>query len=182
MPKLAAKDRKKVEKAEAATSEFPLIPPGKYMAELTGVEARTSNAGNPMWVAEFRSITGADGTTYPGRQWLIINLVTSDERPDGWKPGPKNRIQDPDEAWVSYQQFLASQIKSFFEAFGFTPDSDTDEMIGERAIIQIGQRTIQSGTRAGEQANQVNGIFPLDSVDWSDEVGTSGGGKDENNF
>lgn len=180
MPKLAAKDRKKVEKAEAATGEFALIPPGKYVAELMEVEARTSAAGNPLWVAVFTKITGQDGTEYPGRQWFNINLPISDQRPDGWKPGPRNREQDPDKAWASYQAFVAANVRAFFDAFGYTPDSDTDEMVGERAVIRIGQRTIQSGNRAGEESNQVTAVLPLSSVDWADSAGD--GGKDEDEF
>lgn len=175
MPKLAAKDRKKVEKAEVDTG-FKPIEPGKYVAELHEVEAKTSNAGNPMWVAEFHEIHDLDGNKVPGRQWYQMMLPTTDTPPDGYKPGGKE--QNPEKAWGMYQDLCSARIKGFFEAFGYTPDSDTDEMIGERVVLQIGVRTIQNGPRAGEESNEVRNIFPLDSVDYE---GAADEG-DEDNF
>jgi hypothetical protein len=166
MPKLAAKDRKKVEKSEAVSGGFELLKPGKYVAELTGVEAKASAAGNPMWVAEFSEIHNLDGERMPGRQWYNLNLPTTDTPPDGYVGKGKKSAE---ESWAQYQALCSGRIKAFFEAFGFTPDSDTDEMIGERCVIQIGVRTIQQGARAGEQANSLNGVAPLDSVDYEGE-------------
>lgn len=175
MPKLAAKDRKKVAKAEAVSGGFEPLKPGKYVAELSEVEARTSNNGNPMWVAEFTEIHNLDGERMPGRQWYQMMLPTTPEPPEGYTPG--GREKDPQKAWESYQNLCAGRLKAFFEAFGYEVDSDTDEMIGERAVLQIGVRTIQNGARAGEQTNQVNNVLPLDSVDYegSDD-------DDEDNF
>lgn len=169
MPKLAAKDRKKVAKAEAVSGGFEPLKPGKYIAELTEVEAKKSAAGNPMWVAEFQSITTLDGDEKPGRQWYNLNLPTSDTPPDGYEKG--------EEKWAQYQGLCAGRIKAFFEAFGYTEDSDTDEMIGDRVVLQIGIRTIQNGDRKGESTNTVNGVAPLDSVDFEDAE--EGGGGDE---
>lgn len=166
MPKLAAKDRKKVASSEATQGGFDLIPPGKYRATLKDVEARTSNAGNPMWVAVFNEIHGIDGKKVPGQQWYNLNLPTSDEAPEGYEKGQ--------EKWEQYQNLCAGRIKAFFEAFGYDVDSDTEEMYGEECVIQIGQRTIKSGARAGEKANEVNGVFPLDSV-----PGLAGGGSSD---
>jgi hypothetical protein len=172
MPKLAAKDRKKVEKAEATTGGFEPIKPGKYIAELHEVEAKVSNNGNPMWVAEFHEIHDLDGEKVPGRQWYQMMLPTTDTPPDGYTPGGKEK--DPAKAWKMYQDLCSGRIKAFFEAFGYTPDSDTDEMIGERVVLQIAVRTIQNGPKAGEQGNEVKNIFPLDSVDFEDAEGEDG--------
>lgn len=158
MPKLAAKDRKKVAKAQAVGGDFEPLKPGKYIAELSAVEAKNSAAGNPMWVAEFTDIHNLDGEKQPGRQWYNLNLPTSDTPPDGYTKG--------EEKWQQYQGLCAGRIKAFFEAFGYSEDSDTDEMIGERVVLQIGVRTIQNGARAGEETNSVNGVQPLDSVDY----------------
>lgn len=164
MPKLAAKDRKKVEKAEATGGDFQPIKPGKYVAELSEVKAVVSAAGNPYWQAEFHEIHDLDGEKVPGRQWYQMMLPTTDTPPDGYKPGGKEK--DPAKAWAIYQGLCAGRIKSFFEAFGYTPDSDTDEMIGEQVVLQIGIRTIQNGPRTGEQSNEVKNVFPLDSVNY----------------
>lgn len=171
MPKLSARDRKKVEKSEAVGGGFEPLKPGKYVATLSGVEAKKSAAGNPMWVAEFDNIHNLDGEKQPGRQWYNLNLPTTDTPPDGYEKGA--------EKWAQYQALCAGRIKAFFEAFGFTEDSDTDEMIGEQIVLQIGVRTIQNGARVGEATNSVNGVAALDSVDYE---GAEGGGGDEDNF
>lgn len=169
MPKLSAKHRKAVKKAEAVSSEFQPLVPGKYVAELSGVEAKMSGNGNPMWVAEFVEIHNLDGEKQPGRQWYNLNLPTTDEPPADYEKG--------EEKWLQYQRLCEGRLKAFFEAFGYTEDSDTDEMIGDRVVLQIGVRTIQNGARAGEKTNSVNGVAPLDSVNFeSDE---DGDGEDE---
>lgn len=173
MPKLAAKDRKKVEKSEAVGGGFEPLKPGKYVAELSEVVAKQSAAGNPMWVAEFTDIQTLDGEEVPGRQWYNLNLPTTDTPPDGYTGKGKKSAE---ESWAQYQALCSGRIKAFFEAFGYTPDSDTDEMIGERCVLQIGVRTIQKGDRAGEQTNSVNGVAPLDSVEFA---GSDGGDPDE---
>lgn len=161
MPKLSAKDRKKVAKAEAVGGGFEPLKPGKYVATLSNVEAKTSSAGNPMWVAEFEEIHNLDGDKQPGRQWYNLNLPTSDTPPDGYAKGA--------EKWEQYQRLCEGRIKQFFEVFGFTEDSDTDEMIGERCVLVLGVRTIQNGARAGEVTNSVNGIAAFDSVNYEGE-------------
>lgn len=176
MPKLAAKVRKNVEKAEAVSGGFELLKPGKYVAELSGVEAKLSNAGNPVWSAEFNEIHALDGERQPGRQWYNLNLP-QDKMPDDYKPGPNSK-KSPEDAWESYQALCNGRLKAFFEAFGFSVDSDTDEMIGERVVLQIGVRTIQNGPKKGEDTNTVNGVFALDTVDFE---GVDGG-DDPDNF
>ena len=175
MAKLSVKDRKKVAKAEATGGGFKPITAGKYVAELSQVEVKVSANGNPMWVAEFTDIHDLDGEQVPGRQWYNLNLPTTDTPPDGYKPA---RGGDPKEKWAQYQELCAGRIKQFFEVFGFTEDSDTDEMIGERAVLQIGIRTIQNGPKTGEQTNTVNGLQPLDSVTFAG----SDDSDDEDNF
>jgi hypothetical protein len=120
-----------------------------------------------MWVAEFQNIVTLDGEEKPGRQWYNLNLPTTDTPPDGYEKGA--------EKWEQYQGLCAGRIKAFFEAFGYTEDSDTDEMIGDRVVLQIGIRTIQNGDRKGESTNTVNGVAPLDSVDFEDAEGEGGG-------
>lgn len=168
MPKLSAKDRKKVKKATATSGEFEPLAPGKYIAELSGVEAKMSNSGNPMWVAEFTEIHDLDGEKQPGRQWLNLNLP-QDTMPDDYEKG--------EEKWDQYQGLCEGRLKAFFEAFGYSEDSDTDEMIGERAVLIIGVRTIQNGPKAGQKTNSVNGIQSIESVNFSE--GDSEGGEDE---
>jgi Protein of unknown function (DUF669) len=171
MAKLAAKDRKKVSKADAVTGDFEPLSPGKYVATLKGVEAKMSAAGNPMWVAEFEDLHNLDGDRQPGRQWYNLNLPTSDTPPDGYAKGA--------EKWEQYQALCAGRIKSFFEAFGYELDSDTDEMIGEQAVLTIGIRTIQNGDRKGQKTNSVNAVSSVDSVQGADAIGGADDDDDE---
>ncbi len=168
MPKLAAKVAKKVAKAEASSGEFQPLPPGKYLATLTEVEAKKSNAGAPMWVAEFEDITNSDDEVQPGRQWYNL-MLPQDKMPEDYKP--KRSKKSPEEAWESYQELCHGRLKAFFEAFGYSTDSDTDEFIGEQCVLQIGIRTIQNGARAGEKTNSVNAV--LSAEDWESEGGSS---------
>lgn len=174
MAKLAAKTRKRVEKAEAVSGGFEPLKPGKYVATLSEVEAKNSGNGNPMWVAEFNEIHNLEGEKQPGRQWYNINLPTTDEAPDDYEKGQ--------EKWDQYQGLCYGRLKGFFEAFGYTSDSDTDEMIGERCILQIGVRTIQNGARAGEKTNSINGVAALDSADFEEAGSDGGGSKGDDNF
>lgn len=182
MPKLAAKDRKKVAKAEATSGEFEPMPPGKYVATLKDVEAKTSGAGNSYWNAEFEEIHDLDGERFPGRQWYMI-MLPIDSMPDDYVPGKNKKAgtkptkAEQVDAWDKYQGLTAGRIKAFFEAFGFSEDSDTDEMIGERCVLQIGVETINQGPRTGQQTNRVNAVFPL-TEDLA-EVGADGGSSDD---
>lgn len=168
MPKLNAKLKKKVDKAEAVTGEFEPMPSGKYLGTLSEVEAKNSAAGNPMWVAEFNNIRDLDGDGQPGRLWYNLNLPTTDTPPEGYAKG--------EEKWVQYQRMCEGRLKAFFEAFGFETDSDTDEFIGEDAILEVGVRTISNGPKAGQRTNTVNGVKSAESV----SVG--GGDGDDDNF
>ena len=171
MPKLAAKVRKQVAKAESVSGEFEPFPPGKYIATLSQVEAKVSGNGNAMWSLEFDNIKNLDGDDMPGRLWSNLMLPV-DEMPEDYKP--KNSKKSPADAWETYQSLVLGRIKAFFEAFGFTEDSDTDEMIGERCVLQVGIRTINSGPKKGQQSNEVNAILPFDSVDFEDSDSEDG--------
>lgn len=141
-----------VDQAQESTGSYELIQPGRYTATLTKVEVKDGNHGLVQWSAEFTDITDSNGDRKPGRQWLNLNIPTD-------APAPASYVNGPDK-WASYQSVNKSRLKAFFTAFGYTVDSDTDEMIGEKAIIEIEIRTIQNGPRRGEQVNGVKGIYP----------------------
>lgn len=164
MAKLNAKDRKKVKSAEAVSGEFEPYPAGKYIGTLDEVEVRVSQNGNAMWNCTYRDLTKPDGTEMPGRQWYTL-MLPQDKMPEGYKPSAnalKRAEGDVAKAWENYQKFVAGKIKAFFEAHGYTEDSDTDEMIGEKAVLSIGIETIQSGAKAGQKTNRVNAVSALD--------------------
>jgi len=177
MAKLAVKDRRKVKKAEAVSGDFEPWPAGKYVGELSDVEVKVSAAGNAYWNITYTDCVNMDSESFPGRQWYTL-MLPADEMPADYKPGPKAKEQDPEKAWEIYQNLVAGKIKAWFEAHGFTEDSDTDEMIGTQAVLQVGIETIQRGAKAGEKTNRVNSVKPLPE-DWDGEGSGSDDGDDE---
>lgn len=179
MAKLAVKDRKKAAKAEAVGGGFEPIPAGKYVASLSEVEAKDSQAGNPLWNITYVDIEDMDGESVPGRQWFTL-MMLQDEMPSTYKPSAsalKKADGDVEVAWANYQEFVAGRIKGWFEAHGYDLTTDTEEMIGEKVILQIGIETIQSGPKKGEKTNRVNAVLPYDA-----DAAGSGGSDDGDDF
>lgn len=156
MPKLDKTMMKAVESAETTSGEFALIEPGRYFATLTKVDVRDANYGGTQWSCEFSDITDVNGKRSSGRQWLNLNLPVAGAMPATYQNG--------EDKWQKFQAVSAARLKGFFEAFGYTTDSDTDEMIGEQAVIEIEIRTIQNGPRRGEQVNGVKNVLPLSKL------------------
>lgn len=171
MPKLQSKLAKRVAKAEVQSGDFPVWAPGKYIAELAVVEARVGKeSGKDYWSVEFSNVVALDGEEQTGRIWMNVSLPALDvtDVPDSYVPSAaalKRAKGDRAAAYASGQSFVEGRLHAFFEAFGYTPDSDTDEMIGERCVIQVGIETQQRGAGAGKERNVVNNVFALDTVD-----------------
>ena len=168
MPKLAGKMQKDVKGAEAAkpSGNFELIPRGKYVATLTAVTEEDSDFG-VRWVAEFSEITHpTTGDKQPGRQWFNIPMPQDvKDVPDDYEPQQRRgqKKQTKAEAWASLQEYRVSTLKAFFDAMGYTEDTDTDEMVddGAKALITISQRTAKQGARKGDRFNFVGGLEPI---------------------
>lgn len=122
--------------AAAESSSFGPLDPGIYTGRLSSVEAKDGAKGT-YWSWEFDEIETRDGDKVPGRLWVNTSLSDS----ASWK------------------------LKEMFDAFGYSTDSDTDEMVGERIKLQVSQRVIESGARAGELGNNVDRCMPLDDDD-----------------
>lgn len=156
MPKLDSKTASAVDGTEPNHGgDFEPLEPGKYLARLSNVEVRDekNTYGAIQWVAEFEEIHSMEGEKQPGRQWLNLTLPSSAKPPANYANGP--------DKWEKYQNLLRGRLAAFFEAFGYTPDSDTDEMLGEWAVITLGVRTIQKGAREGQRTNEVKDIGPV---------------------
>lgn len=136
MPKLTKKQAQEVEKAEAMGGGF-LLEPGRYAARLRSVTVRDGEEF-PYWIWEFEAIHNEDGDPKPGRQWNNTSL------------SPKSR----------------GFMKATFEAFGYSADSDTDEMIGEWVVLYIDQETQTQGKNAGRQRNTVTRLAEFDPDEW----------------
>jgi len=160
MPKLSAAAVKMVDSAEArheSGGSFEPLAPGRYLAKLSEVTTVDPNKhGAVVWNAEFQNLISLETEApAPGRQWLRLTL------PSDPKKGVPATYTNGPEKWEKYQAMLLGLLKGFFESFGYTSDSDTDELLGEYAVIELGIRTIQSGAREGEKTNEVKGIFPV---------------------
>lgn len=181
MPKLSAAAAKMTDAAEArheSGGTFEPHPPGRYIAKLTEVTTQDPNKyGAAVWSAEFQDLFSlATEAAVPGRQWMNITL------PSDPKKGMPNNYGKTPEAWEKYQAMLLGQLKAFFESFGYTTDSDTDEMLGEYVELELGIRTIQSGPKEGQRTNTVTGIYPVREDLDLDALGVSGGADDEEAF
>lgn len=161
MPKLSTAAAKLVNAAEARHDEggdFEPLAPGRYLARLAEVTVRDqpNKYGMIMWNVEFQELLALETETpAPGRQWLNITLPANpkDGVPSAYANGP--------DKWNKYQNMVLGQLKAFFESFGYTVDSDTDELLGEHAVIELKVVTAQAGKNEGKLINQVSGIHPV---------------------
>jgi len=175
MPKLNAAAAKAVEQTEAVHGGgFELLKPGKYLGQLTEVSVRENpdKYGAAQWSAEFQNLHSIE-TREPvsGRQWLNLTMPLGKKAPANYENGA--------EKWEKYQAMVKGRLAAFFEAFGYTPDSDTDEMLLEWAVITVGVQTIQQGPKQGEKRNVVNDIESLDKYGDLDSFGITQAGEDE---
>lgn len=161
MPKLSSVVAKAVDSSEAVHGggTFEPLDPGFYLARLRDVSVRDKEDkyGAAQWSAEFEDLYSLETQDkQSGRQWLNLTVPTGKKVPGNYTNGP--------EKWEKYQAMVLGRMKAFFESFGYTTDSDTDELIGEWAVIEVGQRTIQSGPKEGQITNEVRGIKSLEDA------------------
>lgn len=174
MPKLSPKLVKAVEQAEdPRVGGFTAWPEGWYAMTLKSVDVTQAQSGADMWEIEW--IDGVDpqtGDKMPGRQFDRLN-VPIPKMPKDWLPRrmkdkgidpddlTESQIEDRDKAWKNYQNLSNGRMKVFFRAFGYTPDSDTDEFLGGQCLVHVIVRPQQQGKRAGQDVNEVDGYKPL---------------------
>ena len=88
------------------------------------------------WSWVYTNLHDQEGTPHPGRQWDNTSLS---------QPG---------------------RLKQVFNAFGYSTDSDTDEMIGEWVTLVVRQEVAQAGKRAGQLVNRVSSIAEFDPAEF----------------
>jgi hypothetical protein len=162
MPKLNKEQAKQVANAQEQGGGF-LLPEGRYAARLRSVTERMGSEF-PYWDWEFEAIHDEEGNPHPGRQWNRTSL------------SPKS----------------SGFLKASFNAFGFSPDSDTDEIVGEWAVLYLSQEIQAQGLNAGKKRNVVDRVATFDPAEWDfdpDTVAASqgngsggGGGKADDEF
>lgn len=115
------------------------------------------------YVAKLRDVK-TDGQGKAGPYWTWEFEIT-----DGDHKGRR--------LWVntSLAENALWKMKEVFDAMGYTTDSDTDEMIGEKVKLHVTQRVIDGGARKGEMGNNVERVATYDP----DADGGEGGDGDE---
>lgn len=143
MPKLGSDIAQKVKEA-GESSGFAPITPGRYRARLTEVKAGPASTGNPMWT------------------W-ILEIVGPVEADGSGEPGTKHRGRKQFNNTVLIENSMW-KVAEAFAAFGRDTDVDTDELIGEECDVQISNRTIERGARAGQTGDNVDAMLPTKAL------------------
>jgi hypothetical protein len=181
MPKLNSATANQVANEEPINSgggDYPVLPDGKYLGRLREVTVR--NDGNvPQWSARYDHIHDLGGESQPGSLFANLNLPVGKKGAD--KPSWYDKTQ---EKWETYQRMSRGRLAAFFEGMGFTPDSDTDEMVGEWCVLVVGHHTIPTGKNQGKVTNDVNGFeqVPEELEDLVQELESNVGGSDSDEY
>lgn len=139
MPKLNKKQAKAVEEAEGGEL---LVDPGVYAAVLNKVEEKKGQAG-PYWEWEFQLLEDADG----------------------------NELESKPKVWenTSLSEKAQWRLRDMFEAFEVSPDTDTDEILGQWVALTVGQEVAQQGSRQGQLRNIFLSAAPISGDDDEDD-------------
>lgn len=153
MPKLPKKVAEKVDETEAQT--FEALPEGTFVATLEAVTTHDgkARAEDPEDVEQF-----GEGELIPYWKWQFMDLIgRSGEEVEAGK-------KYPGKLWVQTSLGKSSRwkVKEVFDAFGYSTDSDTDEMCGEKVILVVSKGTVQKGPKKGQPSNNVDNLLPYD--------------------
>ena len=132
MPKLSPDlVKRETETTKEWGTGFEPVPPGRYLARLTEVDGTGNGPKGPYWAWTFEGISTP---TQPVRSKFWLNTSLSKE--------------------------AEGSFKQVFNAFGYSLDSDTDEMLGEVVCLVISVRTIKKGPKMGQPTNSVDAVLP----------------------
>jgi hypothetical protein len=134
-------NKKQAKEVGDAAGGFDLLDDGVYHARLRDVEA-SENAG-------------PSGAHYWTWGFEVVE-----------EPYINRRL------WTntSLSEAAAFKLKEMFDAFGEDTDTDTDELCGQVVRLVVSTRTIQGGSRKGENANQIDRVSPADDEFEAPEV------------
>jgi len=148
--------------ATAPVKDGGILPAGLYKATLFSVEDGANFSGEPQWVAHFGDLVSVDGARYPlDLQRLYLDMP--DPRVVG-RPVPRD-IDEAHRKFLSAQFRRLGDLRSFFEAFGYTADSDTDEIIGESCTIEIYHYSPTQGKNIGRTFAKIGKTMPVAAFD-----------------
>lgn len=124
---------------EVEVQDFSAFPAGLYTAKLLEVEQKEGKTSKkPYWNWTFE--VTEEGPAKGRRLWVMTSLSEN----------------------------ALFKLKEVFLAFGYTTDSDTDEMIGDEVKLQVSEIVIEQGKRKGQTGNQVEFVYPLTGPPTSD--------------
>lgn len=124
------------EVAKAETLSFEPVAPGIYPLKLVNVDTDKSGPAGPYWSWEFKISDSLGNEIGVGRKlWRNTSLS---------QPG---------------------MLREVYDVFGFTYDSDTDEMLTHECRALISQGVIEKGNRKGEKGNDIVRLMSLDIDD-----------------
>lgn len=148
MPKLASDQARQAEQAhlEGPKDQGPLVPEAMYLGKLKEVEV--SNKPGPS-----------------GHHYWVWTFELQDEGYEGVEKALITSLS-PDAAFA---------VGGAFAAFHVPADTDTDELLGQFAVLEISQVPIEKGSRKGELTNRVEKLHPVDG-DLEREVASASGG------
>jgi hypothetical protein len=135
MPKLDSSTAGEVN--ETSASSFEPLEAGVYYLRLRDVDGSREGPSGPYWSWEFDVVQSTTDSAPSGRLWNNTSL----------------------------SEAARFKLKETFDAFGVPADTDTDDLVGQcvKAVVSI--RTIQSGARKGEPANQIDRLVKPED-DW----------------
>lgn len=150
MPKLASDQARAAETAheEGPKTGGPMVPEGIYLGQLKEV-----------------SVSDKEGDS--GYRWWNWDFTLQDE---GYKGNEKRFI-------TSLAPQAEFAIGGAFAAFHVPADTDTDELLGQFAMLHISQVPITKGSRKGELQNRIERITAVDP-DGEAELAKAGFGGD----
>lgn len=146
MPKLAGPVQKFVDKQKpdaAGGGGFVLIEEPQVLGALAEVREEEGEYGT-QWVVTWDKIVSLSGKEYPGNLTLWMNVPGKSKAPADWKPRRKGATveglsaAERQEMWTEQISKQGARIHALFAVPGYTTDSDTDELIGEIYLLDIG--------------------------------------------
>lgn len=157
---------------EAPESGFPVFPEMAIHARLLAVTPSDGNgpSGHPYWTWEFEAVEDRD---------VECQVRTVKDGKEDYATVERNTMGQKFWNTTSLSPQAAFSVKQSFDAFGVEYGTDTEELLGEVAKLQIGVRTIQQGDRKGELANQVNRVSPKDAEFEAPAAAAAGAGGDD---
>lgn len=132
MPKLAADIAREADNAADEGGPAP-IPVGLYVGKLLGVTVSDKE--------------GPSGSHYWTWEYQVMD--------EGYTAKKLRLI-------TSLSEKARFAIGGAFAAHGVSSDTDTDELVGDRVLMQVGQRTLDKGTNKGQIVNSIEYTLPYD--------------------